>query len=64
MVLALLADVAGLTVTGWAYTTDRFWGDASVGPGCRDVQRRQGLALRLMPIGNRSNRSSVLANGA
>lgn len=30
MVLALLADVAGLALTGWLYTTDRFWGDASV----------------------------------
>jgi len=30
MVLALLANVAGLGLTGWLYTTDRFWGDASV----------------------------------
>ena len=30
MVLALLASVAGLALTGWLYTTDRFWGDATV----------------------------------
>jgi cytochrome b len=30
MVLALLANVAGLALTGWLYTTDRFWGDATV----------------------------------
>jgi cytochrome b len=30
MVLALLACVAGLCVTGWLYTTDRFWGDEVV----------------------------------
>ena len=28
MVLALLANVAGLALTGWLYTTDRFWGEA------------------------------------
>ena len=30
MVLALLACVAGLCLTGWLYTTDRFWGDEVV----------------------------------
>jgi cytochrome b len=30
MVLALLANVAGLALTGWLYTTDRFWADATV----------------------------------
>lgn len=30
MVLALLAVVLGLALTGWLYTTDRFWGDATV----------------------------------
>jgi cytochrome b len=30
MVVALLADVAGLALTGWLYTTDRWWGDATV----------------------------------
>jgi cytochrome b len=30
MVLALLANVAGLGLTGWLYTTDRLWGDATV----------------------------------
>jgi cytochrome b len=30
MVLALLANVAGLALSGWLYTTDRFWGDATV----------------------------------
>lgn len=30
MILALLACVAGLALTGWLYTTDRFWGDATV----------------------------------
>jgi cytochrome b/biopolymer transport protein ExbD len=30
MILALVARVAGLALTGWLYTTDRFWGDASV----------------------------------
>ncbi len=30
MVLALIAAVAGLALTGWLYTTDRFWGDEMV----------------------------------
>jgi cytochrome b len=30
MILALLACVAGLALTGWLYTTDRFWGDETV----------------------------------
>ena len=30
MVLALLACVGALGLTGWLYTTDMFWGDASV----------------------------------
>ena len=30
MVLALFACVALLALTGWLYTTDRFWGDALV----------------------------------
>lgn len=30
MIVALLASVAGLALTGWLYTTDRFWGDATV----------------------------------
>jgi len=30
MVLALLSNVAGLGLTGWLYTTDHFWGDATV----------------------------------
>jgi cytochrome b len=30
MVLALMANVAGLALTGWLYTTDRFWGDATL----------------------------------
>ena len=30
MILALLACVAALALTGWLYTTDRFWGDERV----------------------------------
>ena len=30
MILALIACIAGLALTGWLYTTDRFWGDATV----------------------------------
>jgi cytochrome b len=30
MVLALLACIAGLGLSGWLYTTDAFWGDATV----------------------------------
>lgn len=30
MVLALIACVIGLALTGWLYTTDRFWGDETV----------------------------------
>ena len=30
MVVALLGDVAALAATGWLYTTDRWWGDATV----------------------------------
>lgn len=30
MILALLASIAGLALTGWLYTTDRFWGDETV----------------------------------
>ncbi|MBC7955195.1 MAG: cytochrome b/b6 domain-containing protein [Cytophagales bacterium] len=30
MVLALLACVLGTAVTGWLFTTDRFWGDDTV----------------------------------
>ena len=31
MILALMGCVSGLGLTGWLYTTDRFWGDALVG---------------------------------
>jgi len=30
MVIALMACVAGLALTGWLYTTDAFWGDETV----------------------------------
>lgn len=30
MILALLACVLGLALTGWLYTTDAFWGDETV----------------------------------
>jgi cytochrome b len=30
MVVALMACVAGLALTGWLYTTDALWGDATV----------------------------------
>lgn len=30
MIVALLSTVAGLGLTGWLYTTDRFWGDETV----------------------------------
>jgi cytochrome b len=30
MIAALLACIAGLSLTGWLYTTDRFWGDETV----------------------------------
>jgi cytochrome b len=30
MVLALFACILGLALTGWLYTTDRFWGDETV----------------------------------
>ncbi len=30
MIVALLACVAGLALTGWLYTTDAWWGDATV----------------------------------
>jgi cytochrome b len=30
MVVALMACVAGLALTGWLYTTDAFWGDEGV----------------------------------
>lgn len=30
MILALLASIAGLALTGWLYTTDRFWGNESI----------------------------------
>lgn len=30
MVLALIACVLGLSLTGWMYTTDRYWGDETV----------------------------------
>jgi len=31
MILMLLATTAGICITGWLYTTDRFWGVAWVG---------------------------------
>jgi cytochrome b len=31
MIVALLAMLAGICITGWLYTTDRFWGVAWVG---------------------------------
>jgi cytochrome b len=31
MILMLLLTIAGIGVTGWLYTTDRFWGVAWVG---------------------------------
>jgi cytochrome b len=30
MILALLGCVTGLALTGWLYTTDRYWGDERV----------------------------------
>ena len=30
MILALMGCVSGLGLTGWLYTTDRFWGDAFI----------------------------------
>lgn len=30
MIMALMACIAGLGLTGWLYTTDRFWGDETV----------------------------------
>ena len=30
MVIALFICVGGLALTGWLYTTDRFWGDETV----------------------------------
>lgn len=30
MIVALLTALAGLGLTGWLYTTDRFWGDQAV----------------------------------
>ncbi|HKX40556.1 MAG TPA: cytochrome b/b6 domain-containing protein [Burkholderiaceae bacterium] len=30
MIVALMACVLGLALTGWLYTTDRFWGDETV----------------------------------
>ena len=30
MIVALMACVIGLALTGWLYTTDRFWGDEAV----------------------------------
>ena len=30
MIVALLATVAGLALSGWLYTSDAFWGDATV----------------------------------
>jgi cytochrome b len=30
MIVALMASVAGLALTGWLYTTDRLWGDETV----------------------------------
>jgi cytochrome b len=30
MVLAMIACLSGLALTGWLYTTDRFWGDETV----------------------------------
>lgn len=30
MILALIGCVIGLAITGWLYTTDRFWGDETV----------------------------------
>ena len=30
MILALLGCVCALALTGWLYTTDRFWGDEQV----------------------------------
>ena len=31
MIVVLLATIAGICITGWLYTTDRFWGVAWVG---------------------------------
>ena len=31
MILALMGCVSSLGLTGWLYTTDRFWGDALIG---------------------------------
>lgn len=30
MIVALLASICALALTGWLYTTDRFWGDAQI----------------------------------
>jgi len=44
MVLLLLACVAGLGLTGWLYTTDRFWGMAWLD------QLHQALAWALLAL--------------
>ncbi len=31
MIVALLVNIAAVSITGWLYTTDRYWGIAWVG---------------------------------
>lgn len=44
MILALLAGVVGVGVTGWLYTTDAFWGDELV------ENLHEGLAVTLLVL--------------
>jgi len=44
MIIALLGVVAATSLTGWAYTTDAFWGDPLMG------QLHEGLATTLLVL--------------
>ena len=43
MIVALLGTVAGLGLTGWLFTTERFWGDARLGT-LHEAARKPGFA--------------------
>ena len=48
MIVALLATVAGLGLSGWLYTTDRFWGNEAV----EDWHRGLAWALTALVAGH------------